>query len=36
VLDYVPPRSSREGGLWFSRDPRAGRLTLRATGYAEP
>jgi uncharacterized protein (TIGR02588 family) len=36
VLDYVPARSSREGGLWFSGDPRAGRLTLRATGYAEP
>ena len=36
VLDYVPARSSREGGLWFSGDPRAGQLTLRATGYAEP
>ena len=36
VLDYVPARSGREGGLWFSGDPRAGRLTLRATGYAEP
>jgi uncharacterized protein (TIGR02588 family) len=36
VLDYVPPRSGREGGLWFAGDPRAGRLTLRATGYAEP
>jgi uncharacterized protein (TIGR02588 family) len=36
VLDYVPARSSREGGLWFSGDPRVGQLTLRATGYAEP
>jgi uncharacterized protein (TIGR02588 family) len=36
VLDYVPARSSRKGGLWFSADPRAGQLTLRATGYAEP
>jgi uncharacterized protein (TIGR02588 family) len=36
VLDYVPARSSREGGLWFSGDPRAGQLTLRATGYADP
>jgi uncharacterized protein (TIGR02588 family) len=36
VLDYVPARSSREGGLWFSADPRAGQLTVRATGYAEP
>ena len=25
VLDYVPARSSREGELWFSGDPRAGR-----------
>ena len=36
VLDYVPARSGREGGLWFSGDPRAGQLTLRATGYADP
>ena len=36
VLDYVPARSGREGGLWFSGDPRAGQLTLRAKGYADP
>ena len=36
VLDYLPPRSDREGGLVFSRDPRAGQLTLRAKGYAKP
>jgi uncharacterized protein (TIGR02588 family) len=36
VLDYLPPRSGREGGLVFSRDPRAGQLSLRATGYAKP
>ena len=36
VLDYVPAGSDREGGLWFSRDPRAGQLTLRAKGYADP
>jgi uncharacterized protein (TIGR02588 family) len=36
VLDYLPPRSDREGGLVFSRDPRAGRLSLRAKGYARP
>ncbi|ONG47662.1 hypothetical protein BKE38_22900 [Pseudoroseomonas deserti] len=35
VLDYVPRGSSARGGLWFRQDP-AGRLTLRATGYAEP
>jgi uncharacterized protein (TIGR02588 family) len=36
VLDYLPPRSSREGGLLFENDPRAGALTLRARGYAKP
>jgi uncharacterized protein (TIGR02588 family) len=36
VLDYLPPRSAREGGLVFSRDPRAGQLNLRAKGYAKP
>jgi uncharacterized protein (TIGR02588 family) len=36
VLDYLPPRSGREGGLVFSRDPRAGQLSLRAKGYVEP
>jgi uncharacterized protein (TIGR02588 family) len=36
VLDYVPPRSSRRGGLYFSGDPRARPLTLRAVGYQSP
>jgi uncharacterized protein (TIGR02588 family) len=36
VLDYLPPRSDREGGLLFANDPRAGELRLRATGYARP
>ena len=36
TLDYLPPRSDREGGLVFSRDPRAGQLSLRAKGYARP
>ncbi len=36
VLDYLAPRSGREGGLVFSRDPRAGQLSLRAKGYAKP
>jgi uncharacterized protein (TIGR02588 family) len=36
VLDYLPPRSDREGGLLFANDPRAGSLRLRATGYATP
>jgi uncharacterized protein (TIGR02588 family) len=36
VLDYLPPRSDREGGLVFSRDPRAGQLSLRAKAHATP
>jgi uncharacterized protein (TIGR02588 family) len=36
VLDYLPPHSDREGGLVFSRDPRAGQLSLRAKGHARP
>ena len=36
VLDYLPPRSDREGGLLFTSDPRQGELRLRATGYAKP
>ena len=36
VLDYVPGRSVRHGGLFFLHDPRAYRLELRAHGYQEP
>jgi uncharacterized protein (TIGR02588 family) len=36
VLDYLPPRSDRAGGLLFTSDPRQGELRLRATGYANP
>jgi uncharacterized protein (TIGR02588 family) len=36
VLDYVPGRSVRHGGLFFRQDPRAFRLELRAHGYQEP
>jgi uncharacterized protein (TIGR02588 family) len=36
VLDYLPPRSDREGGLLFESDPRAGTLSLRAKGYVKP
>ena len=36
VLDYVPGRGRTKGGLYFTQDPRAGRLTLRAEGYLEP
>jgi uncharacterized protein (TIGR02588 family) len=36
ILDYLPPASQREGGLFFSRDPGAFELRLRAKGYAQP
>ncbi|GEO40872.1 uncharacterized protein (TIGR02588 family) [Skermanella aerolata] len=36
LLDYLPSRSDRQGGLLFSHDPRAGGLKVRALGYAEP
>ena len=36
TLDYLPPRSDREGGLFFARDPRGLDLRLRAKGYAKP
>jgi uncharacterized protein (TIGR02588 family) len=36
MLDYVPGRSVRHGGLFFRHDPRAYRLELRAHGYQEP
>jgi uncharacterized protein (TIGR02588 family) len=36
VLDYVPVESVRRGGLFFTHDPRAHRLQVRAKGYQEP
>jgi uncharacterized protein (TIGR02588 family) len=36
VLDFVPERSEREGGLFFERDPRRHTLSIRAEGYAKP
>ncbi|HEX2079114.1 MAG TPA: TIGR02588 family protein [Longimicrobium sp.] len=36
VVDYVPGRSRRRGGLFFRHDPRVHRLELRALGYQEP
>jgi uncharacterized protein (TIGR02588 family) len=36
VLDYIPGHSERQGGLFFTRDPRTGTLAVRATGFAEP
>jgi uncharacterized protein (TIGR02588 family) len=36
TLDYLPPNSYRDGGLFFTRDPRRLELRLSARGYAEP
>ena len=36
TFDYVPDKSSREGGLFFQGDPAGGALTLRAKGYVDP
>ena len=35
TLDHLPAQSSRAGGLFFTRDPRAFELRLRAKGYHE-
>lgn len=36
VFDYIPGHSARAGGLFFTQDPQAGNLSLRATGFAHP
>lgn len=36
TLDYVPSRSYKSGGLFFSRNPEEFTLEIRASGYAEP
>ena len=36
TIDYVPPHSEREAGLFFNEDPRTSGLSLRATGYQDP
>ena len=36
ILDYLPPRSTRRGGLYFTGDPRTRPLTLRAVGFRAP
>jgi len=36
TIDYLPPRSEKNVGLFFTRDPRALRVELRALGYEEP
>jgi uncharacterized protein (TIGR02588 family) len=36
VIDYAPTQSSRKAGLYFTEDPRAYELSLRAVGYQTP
>jgi uncharacterized protein (TIGR02588 family) len=36
VIEFVPAHSEREGGLFFSSDPRQTQLQLRARGYENP
>ena len=36
TIEYVPSRSERSGGLFFTRDPGQYELELRAKGYEMP
>ncbi len=36
VIDYLPPRGERSGGLIFQNDPARYELRLEAKGYADP
>lgn len=36
TVDYVPAQGTRKGGLFFTRDPRGGRLEIRPLGYGRP
>jgi len=36
VIEYLPAHSRREGGLFFTSDPRQYHLQLRARGYEDP
>jgi uncharacterized protein (TIGR02588 family) len=36
TIEYVPSHSEREGGLFFTSDPRQYELRLRAKGYENP
>jgi uncharacterized protein (TIGR02588 family) len=36
TLEYVPAHSEREGGLFFTTDPRQYELQVRAKGYEKP
>ena len=34
-FEYLPPHSSRDAGVFFTRDPRDGEVRLKALGYEE-
>jgi uncharacterized protein (TIGR02588 family) len=36
TIDFVPPKSKRQAGVFFRRDPKSYELTLRISGYREP
>ena len=36
TIEYVPSHSEREGGLFFTSDPRQYEMHLRAKGYEKP
>jgi uncharacterized protein (TIGR02588 family) len=36
TLDYSPPGSEKQAGLFFTRDPHQFQLHVRALGYVEP
>ena len=36
TLDYLPARSEKRGGLFFTHDPRQLDFQMRAFGYEEP
>jgi len=36
TIDYLPPRSEKRAGLFFTRDPRQLDLQVRPLGYEEP
>lgn len=36
TIDYAPPNSEREGGLFFTTNPQQHELKMRAEGYANP
>jgi uncharacterized protein (TIGR02588 family) len=36
TIDYLPPRSEKRAGLFFTRDPRRFNVQVRPLGYEEP